>query len=110
MRDAIRPALAMAALLAASEPSLAQPQRGNAEAGRLYVQAWCTECHSVERETAGTGQFAPDFTAVARRRSTTARSLNAFLRSEHKLMPDFAFERGDSDDIVAYILSLKRQR
>ena len=36
--------------------------RGDAESGRLYAQNWCTECHSVELETAGTGRFAPDFT------------------------------------------------
>ena len=31
--------------------------QGDAEAGRLMAQAWCTECHSVQRETAGTGTF-----------------------------------------------------
>jgi mono/diheme cytochrome c family protein len=91
----------------AQRPSAQEPS-GNAESGRLYAQAWCTECHSVEPETAGTGKFAPDFTAIAKRRSTSARSLNAFLRSSHKLMPDFVLKRGEADDIVAYILSLKR--
>ena len=41
--------------------------KGNAESGRLSAQAWCTECHSVEPETAGTGKFAPDFTVIAQR-------------------------------------------
>ena len=85
-----------------------QPQRGNVESGRLYARNWCTECHSVELETAGTGNFAPDFTVIAKRRSTTARSLNAFLRSNHQLMPDFVFKPAEADDIVAYIVSLKR--
>ena len=79
---------------------------GAVESGRFYSQAWCTECHSVELETAGTGKFAPDFTVIAARRS--ARWLTAFLRSEHKIMPDFVFSREQTDDIVAYILSLKR--
>src|SRR3989304_2172139 len=85
-----------------------QQPRGDEESGPLYAQNWCTECHSVEPETAGTGKFAPDFTVIAKRRSTTAHSLNAFLRSSHKLMPNFVLKRNEADDIVAYILSLKR--
>ena len=85
-----------------------KPQKGNVESGRLYARNWCTECHSVELETAGTGNFAPDFTVIAKRRSTTPRSLNAFLRSNHQLMPDFVFKPAEADDIVAYIVSLKR--
>jgi mono/diheme cytochrome c family protein len=85
---------------------VAQGSGGNAEAGRLSAQGWCTECHSVEPETAGVGKFAPDFTIIAQRRS--ARWLNAFLRSKHTLMPDFVFNRREADDIVAYFLSLKR--
>ena len=82
---------------------------GNAAAGRHLVEAWCTECHSVELKTAGKGQIAPDFTAIAKRPSTTAISLNAFFRSNHKTMPNLILERSDADDIVAYFLSLKRQ-
>ena len=83
-----------------------QGPQGNAEAGRLSAQAWCTECHSVELETAGTGKFAPDFTVIAKRR--TARWLHAFLQSKHTLMPDFVLNRREADDIIAYIFSLKR--
>jgi mono/diheme cytochrome c family protein len=79
---------------------------GNAEQGRYLAQAWCTECHSVQLETAGTGKFAPDFTVIAQRRS--AHWLNIFLRSEHKIMPEFVFTPRQADDIVTYILSLKR--
>ena len=80
--------------------------RGDAESGRLYAQNWCTECHSVQRETAGTGKFAPDFTVIAQRR--TAHWLNMFLRSEHKIMPEFVFRPSESDNLVTYIVSLKR--
>jgi len=83
----------------------AQTARGNAEEGRYRTQMWCTECHSVEPETAGTGTFAPDFTVIAKRRS--ARWLHAFLRRKHTLMPDFEFNRTQADDVVAYIVSLK---
>jgi cytochrome c2 len=101
--------LALAAALAAPHAALGQSGGGNAESGRLYAEAWCTECHSVAWETAGTGKFAPDFTAIAQRRRTTARTLSAFLRSSHKIMPDFEFKRSEQDDIVAHILSLRRR-
>jgi mono/diheme cytochrome c family protein len=81
---------------------------GDASTGRGLVEVWCTECHSVEPRTAGTGTIAPDFTAIARRPSTTALALKTFLHSEHKTMPHFIIEPRDADDIVAYILSLRR--
>lgn len=86
----------------------ARAENGSAAAGRHMAQAWCTECHSVERSTARTGKIAPDFTAIAQRRATTALSLRVFLQSEHKTMPNFVIEPGDAADIVAYILSLRR--
>ena len=78
------------------------------ESGRHYAMAWCTECHSVQPETDRTGKFAPDFTAVAKMRSTTARSLYVFLHSTHKIMPDFILKPDEARDIVAYILSLRK--
>ena len=90
----------------AAAQGVAGRAKGDAEAGRLSAQAWCTECHSVQRETAGTGKFAPDFTVIASRRS--ARWLHAFLRSKHVLMPDFEFKPDEADNLVAYFASLKR--
>ena len=84
-------------------------EAGDALSGRRLAEAWCTECHSVERGTSGTGTIAPDFTAIAQRRSTTALALKAFLQSEHKTMPNLIIEHRDADDIIAYILSLWRK-
>lgn len=84
-------------------------ENGSSSRGRNLAQAWCTECHSVERSTAGTGKIAPDFSEVADRRNTTALSLRLFLQSEHKTMPNFIIEPGDAADLVAYILSLRRR-
>jgi mono/diheme cytochrome c family protein len=84
-----------------------QGVRSDATEGRYYAQAWCTECHSVEPETAGTGKFAPDFTTIAKGR--TAHWLNVYLRSEHEIMPDFVFKTQEIDAIVTYIVSLKRR-
>ena len=93
MNPAIVLGAALAAVVATLQTVSAQSSRGNAASGRLYAINWCTECHSVEPETAGTGRFAPDFTAIAKSPSTSGLSLKAFLRSDHLRMPSFALKR-----------------
>jgi len=39
--------------------------------------------------------------------STTALSLKVFLRSSHNKMPNLIISDPDTDDLIAYILSLK---
>jgi cytochrome c len=99
-------ALALLVVLFVRQHLASGEDAGDAERGRHLAQAWCTECHSVQLETAGTGKFAPDFTIIAQRRS--AHWLNIFLRSEHKVMPEFVFTPRQTDDVVTYILSLKQ--
>jgi hypothetical protein len=48
------------------------------------------------------------FQSIADLPSTTGISLNAFLHSNHRNMPDFAVSSAESDDLIAYILSLKK--
>lgn len=81
---------------------------GDPAAGHRLSEAWCSECHTIGA-TGVRRRTGPTFTAIARRNGTTALSLNAFLRSNHNQMPNFVITRGDADDIVAYILSLKRK-
>ena len=87
-------------------PAVAQ-SIGDAAAGRQLAQAWCTECHAIGLKTVDGPTRAPDFAAVAKRPATTALSLNVFLRSSHDTMPNVILTRGQADDIVAYILTLK---
>ena len=51
----------------------------------------------------------PSFQSVANMSSTTGLSLNVFFRSNHKNMPNLIFSKSESDDIIAYILSLKNK-
>ena len=55
------------------------------------------------------GIFAADFAEVANLPSTTALSLKVFLQTSHKEMPNFSLKPAEADDIIAYILSLKRK-
>ncbi len=80
---------------------------GDPAAGRRLAEAWCTECHAIGAKTVQGVRPGPDFVSVANRPSTTPLSLNVFLRSSHDNMPNFILTRGQADDIVAYILTLK---
>ena len=50
----------------------------------------------------------PSFQSIADLPSTTGISLNVFLHSNHNNMPDFIISSAESNDLIAYILSLKK--
>jgi cytochrome c len=77
-------------------------------AGHRLADAWCKECHAIEARNAGTANAAPDFVAIANQPSTTELSLKVFLRSSHRSMPNLVITPDQADDLVNYILSLKR--
>lgn len=80
----------------------------SASAGHRLAGAWCKECHSIEATTAGIAKAAPDFTKIANKPSTTELSLKVFLRTSHPSMPNIIIAPSQADDLVNYILSLKR--
>ena len=99
--------LTLGATLAALQPLDAQNLRGSVEAGHRLASQWCSGCHSVEPKTVGI--FAADFAEIAKLPSTTALSLKVFLQTSHRDMPNFILQPDEANDIVAYILSLKRK-
>jgi mono/diheme cytochrome c family protein len=80
----------------------------NTLAGHRLAEAWCKDCHAIEAASAGTTN-APDFAAIANRPSTTALSLKVFLQTSHPSMPNLIIAPNETDDLVNYILSLKRR-
>lgn len=106
-RQAITLGLILGMILAVPRPLSAQEPRGNVETGRRLATDWCSGCHSIEPKTVGV--FAANFTEIARLPSTTALSLKVFLRTNHRSMPNFILQPDEADDIVAFILSLKRR-
>ena len=99
-----------AALIAgAGAQPVATDQQGSVEAGRALVEAWCSECHATGPKVVEGKRPGPNFVDIANRASTTPLALNVFLRSNHETMPNVMVARGEADDIVAYILSLKRK-
>ena len=77
-------------------------------AGHRLAEAWCKECHAIEAAPTRQGAAASDFADIASRPSTTALSLKVFLRTNHPSMPNIIIAPDQADDLVNYILSLKR--
>jgi cytochrome c len=77
-------------------------------AGHRLAGAWCKECHAIDAITAGPAGAAPAFAAIANQPSTTELALKVFLRSNHPSMPNIVIAPDQADDLVRYILSLKR--
>jgi mono/diheme cytochrome c family protein len=98
--------LAALALMCAN-PVLAQ-STGNALAGHALARQWCASCHLIASGEGRTSDVAPAFEAVARRPSTTQTSLRVFLQTPHRQMPNYTLTRQETDDVVAYILGLRR--
>ena len=80
----------------------------SAAAGHRLAGAWCKECHAIEATPTRKAAAAADFADIASRPSTTALSLKVFLRTNHPSMPNIVIAPDQTDDLVNYILSLKR--
>jgi cytochrome c len=80
----------------------------SAATGHSLAESWCKTCHAIEATPAGVPNTAPDFAAIANQPSTTALSLKVFLRTNHPSMPNLMLTPDQADDLVNYILSLKR--
>ena len=109
--------VAAAAVLATQLPLSAEPLRGDPTSGRQIATVQCSSCHQVlprlfsERNDPSITDKdgPPSFQSIADLQSTTGLSLNVFLHSNHRNMPNLILYPADSDDLIAYILSLKKQ-
>lgn len=101
--------IAFAGLIWISAAAASQP--GDATAGNRVAERICSECHSVG---AGKGLSphpqAPTFEAIANTRSKTGVALNVWLQVPHGSMPELIVTDKDSEDVIAYILTLKKSK
>lgn len=94
-------------LACASMQALAQP--GERAAGHRLVTEFCGDCHQARPAFPALHRYPPSLEDIAKLPSTTRLSLKVFLQSNHRHMPNFIISKSDSDDIIEYILSLKRR-
>ena len=95
----------LAATLAAGENAGADQSKG-----RVLAEQRCSQCHGVKRGEKSPSVAAPSFTDVADEPSLTEYTLRVFLRTPHPTMPNLIIKPDEMDDIVSYIVSLKRKR
>ncbi|MEZ5930938.1 MAG: cytochrome c [Alphaproteobacteria bacterium] len=100
-------ALSLAMLL--STGAMADELLGDAMAGLQLANEVCATCHMVApgREPK-TDVDAPAFPDLADTPEVTALSLRVFLQTPHQRMPDLRLTPDETDDVIAYILSLKK--
>jgi len=81
---------------------------GNAAQGAELARELCAVCHYVERGDRGVSSAgAPSFQDAADDPAVTAIGLAVFFRSPHRNMPDLILSQAETDNAIAYILSLK---
>lgn len=98
--------LALGAALSAAEAGGAQ-SIGDARAGREVATSLCIQCHRIDGVGRDPSRIPPDFGAIADMGSQTALSLRIFLQTPHGNMPRYQLTRDETDDVIAYILSLR---
>jgi cytochrome c len=86
----------------------AQTDPAGIRAGRQLADTQCAQCHGVDRKAQSTNPAAPAFEDIANVPGMTATALTVALRTSHQSMPNLIIQGRDAENIVAYILSLKR--
>lgn len=82
---------------------------GDPKKGRDLAQRVCAECHAVgTRDVRSPNPEAPSFTAVASTPGMTAMALNVFFQTPHRAMPNLMLKTDQKNDIIAYVMSLKK--
>jgi mono/diheme cytochrome c family protein len=107
-RGSVRGGALGLAVLACAGAAQAQ-DRAEVSRGHALARAWCADCHGVEPgEATGTFETPPSFQTFAQNPEVTETALKAYLQSTHPLMPQVKLSPDEIEEIVAYILSLKR--
>ena len=81
-------------------------------AGHAFARNACQPCHAVEAEqrTPRRIVIGPAFRDVANTSGMTATAIRVFLRTSHPKMPNLILTPEETDDVIAYILSLRVRR
>ena len=82
---------------------------GSVKDGFIFAQTVCAECHAVrDGERASPNAQAPSFTTVANTSGMNAMALEVWFQTPHPTMPNLVFSNQESDNVIAYILSLRK--
>jgi mono/diheme cytochrome c family protein len=82
---------------------------GDIDAGRKLAVEVCASCHGIGGgDLSSPEPSAPTFDTIAKTRGMGATALAVALRTPHATMPNLVLSDDELEDIIAYILSLKK--
>ncbi len=84
-------------------------QFGSVREGRRLAHAECAQCHGVGKNGFSTNPKAPAFEDIAHIPGMTSAALTVALQTSHRSMPNFVIKGHDAQNIIAYILNLKKE-
>jgi mono/diheme cytochrome c family protein len=98
---------ALAAILVVTAVG-AHAQDGDVMAGHDFARNACKPCHAVEARQSAPRRIVigPAFRDVANAPGMTATAIRVFLRTSHPKMPNLILTPEETEDVIAYILSL----
>ncbi|NYZ14881.1 c-type cytochrome [Azospirillum sp. RWY-5-1] len=98
---------ALVGIFASSVPVAANGP-GDAANGRRLATDFCSECHVVSTDQRlGGPKAAPDLTERMRHPGLTELALRSYMQTSHPVMPNIRLTLEQTDDLVAYLLTLK---
>jgi mono/diheme cytochrome c family protein len=101
MKRVVFPVLLFASAAQAQDPA----------EGAKWATNVCGECHAVARgQPRSPNGRAPTFVELANTPGMTSAALNVALTTPHAGMPMFVLNSEQRQDIIAYILTLKRNQ
>ncbi len=95
-------ATVLLAAMAAGQPVLAD----DPVAGEVLSEVWCSSCHAV-RPDDPTSDAAPSFDTIVNVYERSPEFLWGWLAHPHGAMPNPNLSRGEIDDIVSYMETLR---
>ncbi len=111
MRPIVCLTIAAVWLAAMAGTAGAQSVAGDVPRGRDLAERLCTNCHNVKAEQTGPMRAdVPGFPSIANRPGVSAEILAGRIIIPHPAMPGVQLTVRELRDIVAYILSLKREK
>ena len=102
--------LAIGVIASALTGSTVAEESGDARNGLALAQRVCAECHAVrDGQRASPKAQAPSFTTVANTPGMNAMALEVWFQTPHPTMPNLMLTNEQSDDVISYILSLRKR-
>ena len=101
--------MVLAALISVN-PRIANAQEsGSISEGRRLAEEVCSECHKIDESGHSRNPDAPAFEDIANTPGMTSTALTVALQTPHSSMPNLIIKGRNAQNIIAYILSLKKR-